>query len=93
MGLQVAITRIFLLIILFVWIRDTQCQLKVFNVMNYGAIANGEFDNSKVMTIEKMLFQIFMFRSILLLNCNHFCVFGRHWGEHGMRHVIGKEPV
>ena len=63
---------------MFVWIRDAQGQMTVFNVMNYGAIANGEFNNKKVMTTKKILFQIFMFRSILLLNHNHFCVFRRH---------------
>ncbi|KAJ9707753.1 hypothetical protein PVL29_000024 [Vitis rotundifolia] len=49
MGLQVTFTRIFLLIILFVWIRDAQGQVKVFNVMSYGAVANGRFDNSKAL--------------------------------------------
>ena len=57
MGLQVTFTRIFLLIILFVWVRDAQGQLKVFNVMNYGAIANGHYDNSEVMTMEKCCFK------------------------------------
>ncbi|XP_034685480.1 exopolygalacturonase-like [Vitis riparia] len=49
MGLQVTFTRIFLLMILFVWVRDAQGQLKVFNVMNYGAIANGQYDNSEAL--------------------------------------------